>query len=85
MPNRYGSLYHGVGLADEYPGVPHRVDWKEDTPDDILLPGMVLCVESYTGRLGGREGVKIEEQVLITETGPEQLSRYPLDARLLGR
>ena len=35
---------------------------------------MVLCVESYIGRLGGREGVKIEEQVLITETGNEKLS-----------
>ncbi|TIT56390.1 MAG: aminopeptidase P family protein, partial [Mesorhizobium sp.] len=45
---------------------------------------MVLCVESYIGRLGGREGVKIEEQILITETGNPQLSRYPLDERLLG-
>jgi Xaa-Pro aminopeptidase len=44
---------------------------------------MVLCVESYIGRLGGREGVKIEEQVLITEAGPKQLSAYPLDERLL--
>jgi Xaa-Pro aminopeptidase len=44
---------------------------------------MVLCVESYIGRLGGHEGVKIEEQILITETGNEKLSRYPLDARLL--
>jgi Xaa-Pro dipeptidase len=39
---------------------------------------MVLCVESYIGRLGGREGVKIEEQVLITATGREQLSLYPV-------
>jgi Xaa-Pro dipeptidase len=44
----------------------------------------VLCAESYIGRLGGREGVKIEEQVLITESGHEQLSRYPLDVRLMG-
>ena len=76
-------LYHGVGLADEYPTLPHAADWTDDTPDGVLEPGMVLCVESYIGRLGGHEGVKIEEQVLITETGNEQLSRYPLDARLL--
>jgi Xaa-Pro aminopeptidase len=50
--------------------------------DEIVMPGMVLCVESYTGRLGGREGVKLEEQVLITETGCEKLSAYPLDRRL---
>jgi Xaa-Pro aminopeptidase len=41
-----------------------------------------VCVESYIGRHGGHEGVKLEEQVLITESGHEQLSRYPRDARL---
>jgi Xaa-Pro aminopeptidase len=81
-PTRYSCLYHGVGLADEYPLIPYPLDWTDDTPDDVLQAGMVLCVESYAGRLGGREGVKLEEQVLITETGFEQLSRYPLDARL---
>lgn len=84
MPNRYGCLYHGVGLADEYPVIPYKPDWKEDTPDDVVEPGMVLCVESYAGRLGGREGVKLEDQILITATGCEQLSAYPLDPRLSG-
>ena len=84
-PTRYGVLYHGVGLADEYPTLPHASDWTDDTPDGLLEPGMVLCVESYIGRLGGHEGVKIEEQVLITEAGRETLSRYPLDERLLGQ
>jgi len=83
VPNRYGLLYHGVGLADEYPIFPHLPDWTADTPDDVVHPGMVLCVESYTGRLGGHEGVKLEQQVLITETGHEQLSSYPLDQRLM--
>lgn len=83
FPARYGVLYHGVGLADEYPTLPHAADWTTDTPDGVLEPGMVLCVESYIGRLGGHEGVKIEEQVLITATGNLQLSSYPLDARLL--
>jgi Xaa-Pro aminopeptidase len=83
FPARYGVLYHGVGLADEYPTLPHAADWTDDTPDGVLTPGMVLCVESYIGRLGGHEGVKIEEQILITDGGNEKLSRYPLDARLL--
>lgn len=82
-PNRYGVLIHGVGLCDEYPSIYHPEDIDEHAPDEPLQPGMVLCVESYTGRLGGREGVKIEEQVLVTETGCEKLSSYPLDARLL--
>jgi Xaa-Pro aminopeptidase len=80
---RYGVLYHGVGLADEYPTLPHAADWTDDTPDGVLEVGMVLCVESYIGRLGGHEGVKIEEQVLITATGNEQLSTYPLEPALL--
>ncbi|HEV7252378.1 MAG TPA: Xaa-Pro peptidase family protein [Mesorhizobium sp.] len=84
FPTRYGVLFHGVGLADEYPTIPHIADWTADTPDGELLPGMALCVESYIGRLGGHEGVKLEEQVLVTDTGHEVLSRYPLDARLLG-
>ena len=82
FPTRYGVLYHGVGLADEYPTLPHAADWTEDTPDGVLEPGMALCVESYIGRLGGQEGVKLEEQILITETGNEKLSSYRLDERL---
>ena len=82
FPARYGVLYHGVGLADEYPTLPHAADWTSDTPDGVLEPGMVLCVESYIGRLGGHEGVKIEEQVLITQTGNLRLSSYPVDLRL---
>jgi len=35
---------------------------------------MVLCVESFIGSVGGREGVKLEEQVIITETGTERMS-----------
>jgi Xaa-Pro aminopeptidase len=85
FPARYGVLYHGVGLADEYPTLPHAADWTADTPDGVLEPGMVLCVEGYVGRLGGREGVKIEEQVLITETGHEQLSRPPAENALSSR
>ncbi len=43
---------------------------------------MVLCVESFTGEEGGRESVKLEEQVLITETGTRLLSRFPFEELL---
>ena len=43
---------------------------------------MVLCVEAYVGAEGGGEGVKLEEQVLITNTGSETLSHYPFDPAL---
>ena len=35
----------------------------------IIVPGMVVSVESYIGEKGGREGVKLEDEILITETG----------------
>jgi Xaa-Pro aminopeptidase len=46
---------------------------------------MVLTVESYVGPRRGStddqwlEGVKLENQVLVTETGPEVLTTYPVD------
>ena len=79
MANRYGSLIHGVGLCDEYPSIKHWSDFDAKGYDGLLEPGMVLCVESYIGAEGGGEGVKLEEQVLITEDGHEVLSSFPLD------
>ena len=79
LANRYGSLIHGVGLADEYPSFKHWVDFKEKGYDGIIEEGMALCVESYIGAVDGHEGVKLEEQVLITSDGAKKLSRYPLE------
>lgn len=76
---RYGSLIHGVGLADEYPGIRHLVDHEARGYDGLVLPGMTLCVESFIGVEGGKEGVKLEEQVLITDQGCRALSHYPYE------
>ena len=57
---------HGVGLAAKgYEGV--------------LCPGMVICVESFIGVEGGREGVKLEEQVMISTSGVERMSSLPFE------
>ncbi len=74
---RYPSLIHGVGLADEYPSIKHAVDWEKRGMEGIVEEGMTLCVESFIGVEGGREGVKLEEQVLITANGAQRLSTYP--------
>lgn len=78
LSNRYPSLIHGVGLADEWPSIKHAQDFDAKGYDGVLVPGMTLCVESYIGREGGKEGVKLEEQVLITDDGVEVLSTLPL-------
>ena len=44
---------------------------------------MTLCVESFIGSEGGREGVKLEEQVIITENGVERQSTYPFELDML--
>ena len=79
QPNRYGSAAHGIGLADEYPAIKHAADYGRKGYDGILEPGMTLCVESYIGSPGGAEGIKLEEQILVTEGAPERLSVYPME------
>ncbi len=74
----YGCVAHGVGLVDEWPAI--GCDPADPAlQDGIIVPGMVLCIESYLGEVGGIEGVKLEEQVLITASGHEVLSRFPLE------
>lgn len=75
---RYSCFHHGVGLADEYPGICFPDEWDAIGLEGVLEPGMVLCVESYVADIGGGEGVKLEEQVVVTATGYEKLSTYPL-------
>jgi Xaa-Pro dipeptidase len=82
VPRMNRAIAHGIGLCNEYPLVINQ-EYFADAYDGILEPGMVLCVESYVGAPGGHEGVKLEEQVLIVDTGAVKLSRYPLDERLL--
>ena len=75
---RYGVMMHGVGLCDEYPAIYYPQDYDAVGYDDIFKPGMVICVEALIAREGRGESVKLEEQVLITENGFEQLTSYPL-------
>lgn len=81
--NRYYLSAHGCGMTGEYPYLYHRGDFPDAGYDGEILPGMTLCVESYIGAEDGREGVKLEQQVLITETGVELLSQFPFEEDLL--
>jgi Xaa-Pro aminopeptidase len=81
---KYSCKMHGVGLCDEWPFVPYPDGWAEGAFDVTLEPGMVLCTEALVSPEGGTFSVKLEDQVLITETGCENLTRYPFDPRLLG-
>jgi Xaa-Pro aminopeptidase len=81
---KYGCLMHGVGLCDEWPLVAYPDRMVEGAFDYELEPGMVLCAEALVGTVGGSFSIKLEDQVLITEDGYENLSTYPFDERLMG-
>lgn len=80
---RYGVMFHGVGLCDEYPCIRYPEDFESHGYAGELEPGMALCVEAYIGEVGGRDGIKLENQLLVTETGCEVLTRYPFEDSFL--
>ena len=73
-------------MSGEFPNIPHL---SADMPYPIegeVEAGMVLCIESYIGCARSGQGVKLEDQLLITETGVERMSASaPFDERLMGR
>lgn len=75
---RYCCQFHGVGQCDEFPEIYWPEQWEEWGYDGELEANMVLTVESYVGPRAGGEGVKLENQILVTDTGPELLTAYPL-------
>ncbi len=81
--NRYYLSAHGVGMTGEYPYLYHWADYADAGYDGEIVPDMTLCVESYIGADDGGEGVKLEQQVLVTDTGVEVMSAYPFDDDLL--
>ncbi|MCB1367633.1 MAG: aminopeptidase P family protein [Rhodobacteraceae bacterium] len=81
---KYGCKMHGVGLCDEWPLIAYPDRWVDGAFDYVLEPNMVLCVEALVGAEGGEFSIKLEDQVLITEDGYENLTTYPFDPALMG-
>lgn len=81
---KYGCLMHGVGLCDEWPLVAYPDEAVAGAFDYPIEAGMVLCVEAAVGEVGGDFTIKLEDQVLITEDGYENLTTYEFDKALMG-
>ena len=81
---KYGCLMHGVGLCDEWPLIAYPDQLVDGAFEYELEPGMVLCVEALVSPVGGDFSIKLEDQVLITENGFENLTKYEFDAKLMG-
>jgi Xaa-Pro aminopeptidase len=73
QPLLVAEVGHGIGMTYEEPVI-SRI-WSFDHPQ-VLEPGMVIAVECREGEWG-YGGVRLEEMVLITETGNRILSKWP--------
>lgn len=66
---------HGVGLAIwEKPVISRLVSL--DHPVEIK-PGMVFALETYWPSTDGWSAARIEEEIVVTETGHEIITRFP--------
>jgi len=76
--NRYMTLVHGVGVCDEWPAVFYAGDQRKTGYDGVFEENMIVSAESYIGAENGSEGVKLEQQVLITANGCVPFSKVPI-------
>jgi Xaa-Pro aminopeptidase len=81
---KYGCMMHGVGLCDEWPLIAYPDQLVDGAFEYELEAGMVLCVEALVSPEGGDFSIKLEDQVLITEDGFENLTTYEFDSVLMG-
>ena len=75
--NRYSCMVHGIGLCDEWPQIRYPTDGGEE--GGTFEKNMTITLESYIGKVGGKEGVKLEQQYLVGENGLELMSHHPLE------
>ncbi len=78
----YGEFFthrtgHGIGMEG------HEEPYMRGDNMQILEPGMAFTVEPGI-YLPGRNGVRIEDNVVITETGADVLSDMPREIRVVG-
>ena len=68
------AVAHGVGARAHEPPWPHQAD------GGTLAAGMVLAIEPGVYWPGGG-GLRLEDNFLVTDSGPEKLCRIPEDFR----
>ncbi len=78
----YGEYFthrtgHGIGMEG------HEAPYMRDDNEQVLKEGMAFTVEPGI-YLPKRNGVRIEDDMVITEEGAESLSTMPREVRVLG-
>ena len=71
------TIAHGIGLCDEWPIIKHPTDGGQR--EGHFEKNMTITIESYIGKVGGKEVVKLEQQYLVDENKLELLSHHQLE------
>src|SRR5712691_2003413 len=75
------QMGHGIGLAIwEKPMISRLVSL--DHPHEIK-PGMVFALETFWPSKDGWSAARIEEEIVVTETGHEVITRFPAEELLV--
>ena len=69
---------HGLGLTLHDQPVISPLRRAYGLPPTPLQEGMTIALETYAGHKGGKDGVRLEENLLVTKDGCELLSRWPI-------
>jgi len=78
--NHYPCQIHGIGMCDEWPFIKYpNHDYSNGDFSGIFEENMMICLESYVGEVEGKEGVKLEDQYLVTKNGLELLTNLSLE------
>src|SRR5919108_230499 len=75
------QMGHGIGLAIwERPMISRLVSLEH--PHEIK-PGMVFALETFWPSTDGWSAARIEEEIVVTETGHEVITRFPAEQLLV--
>ncbi len=68
---------HGIGLSHwEKPVISRLVSFNEEF---VLKPGMIFALETYWPATDGYSAARIEEEVVVTPTGHQVITRFPAE------
>jgi Xaa-Pro dipeptidase len=74
LANQWG---HGIGVGSwELPVISRAFSLDYPFP---IKENMVFALETYAGPRGGKHGVRIEEEIVVTSNGCEIITKYPVD------
>lgn len=71
-------ITHGLGLTLHDGPAINMTKMARWYPPSTPKEGMSLVIETYAGHKGGKDGVRREENILVTKDGYEFPSRWPI-------